>query len=152
MTFKSTAVRGKCWKGARWSKSIWKLLVRYYGPNTLITVKTVTKSLKLISEKPTEEKPCLHSLCVLVVSPGLWQLGAGSWHWPRDLGTCCQVLLVLCIPLQLHPLSVLPFGTEPLQHPGKLHCTHPLGTCECPLAQWGAGLQSLCCHINELYK
>ena len=69
MTFKSTAVRGKCWKRARWSKSIWKILVKRYVPNTFIIVKINSQgSLKIIYEKSIVEKPTLN----LQVSASLW--------------------------------------------------------------------------------
>lgn len=114
MTFKSTAVRGKCWKGARWSKSIWKILVRYYGPNTLITVKTVTKELKTHQWerwRETEEKPCLPgSLCPCGVPRSVtaewWQLAVA-----KGLGH-----LLPSPPSALHPLVGSPSLCAALCH------------------------------------
>lgn len=84
MTFKSTAVRGKCWKRARWSKRIWKILVKHYGPNTLIIVKIKSqRSLKLICEKPTVEKATLPLLQGALHLTSLCHCGCPQVWWPR---------------------------------------------------------------------
>lgn len=121
MTFKSTAVRGKCWKRARWSKRIWKILVKHYGPNTLIKVKTKSRgSLKLTYEKPTVEKPTLP----LQVSVSRWlSRGAAAEEWvPSPAGHLELALAKGLWHLQqspfgaLHPLAGLAFLWAALCH------------------------------------
>lgn len=106
MTFKSRAVRGKCWKRARWSKRSWKILVKHDGPNTLIVVTIKSQwSLKFTCKKPIVEKPTL----LLQVSVSLWlppRPVAKEWV-PPSAGRLGLDVAEGLAHLQQSPLSVL---------------------------------------------